>query len=232
MSRGKYNKKYIFGIAVALLVPLSFYVVVRVLSKAKIILPPYYVTDRIEARQENGTVYYDTIYHQVKETRLTNQFGETVYLNGSLGGKLLAISFFRTGDTAIANELTRNMTLLQRAFRKTGMKQNDTLVHFLTVTSQPASDSPHVLRTYAESFTINQDHWWFLTGEKNIIDSLWRYELGLEEVSGHPPYGTIVLLDKERFIRGYYNGLDPISLHTCANDIGWLVLEKKRSHER
>ncbi len=228
MSRGKYNKKFIIGIAVALLVPLSFYVVIRVLAKDKIILPPYYLPDRIETRQENDTVHYDTIYHQVKDLRLINQFGETVYLNSSLGGKILAISFFHTGDTATANMLTRNMALLQRAFRRTGMKQNDTLVHFLTVSSQPESDSAPALRTYASGFTINQDHWWFLTGEKNTIDSLWRYELGLEDVSGHPPYGTIVLIDKERFIRGYYNGLDALNLRTCANDIGWLALEKKR----
>jgi protein SCO1/2 len=228
MNRSKYNKKFIIGIAVALLVPLSFYVMVRVLAKDKIVLPPYYLPDRIETRQENGTVHYDTIYRQVNDLQFLNQFGETVYLNSSLRGKILAISFFHTGDTATANTLTRNMVLLQRAFRKTGMKQNDTLVHFLTVSSQPESDTPPVLRGYAEDFAINQDHWWLLTGDKNRIDSLWRYELGLEDISGHPPYGTIVLLDKERFVRGYYDGLDPLNLRTCANDIGWLALEKKR----
>ncbi len=228
MSKGKYNKKFIVGIAVALLVPLSFYLVTRLLSKDKIVLPPYYLTNHIETRKENGAVQYDTIYHQIKDIQLVNQFGESVYLNSSLPGKILAIVFFHTGDTAAANTLTRNMVLLQRAFRKTGMKQNDTLVHFLSVSSRPEADSVPVLRTYAKRFKVNQDRWWFLTGDNAAIDSLQHYELGLNELSGHLQDGTIVLVDKERFIRGYYNGLDVLSLRACANDIGWLALEKKR----
>ena len=37
-----------------------------------------------------------------------------------------------------------------------------------------------------------------------------------------------VLLDKDRYVRGYYNGLDSTSLSKLARDIGFLMLEKDK----
>jgi len=208
-------------------VPLSFYLVTRVLSKDKIVLPPYYHVEEIKTIQTNGQSVQDTVYHQVADLEFTNQFGETIYLNSSPKGKLLAVSLIDLSDTAKANDQTRSIAILQKAFRKTGMKQNDTIVHFVTISVQP--DSPAALRAYAEHYQINQDRWWFLTTTPEVVHQLWKTELGLNNNNDdQPPIGMITLLDKDRNIRGYYNALDQVELRDCANDIGWLALEKKR----
>jgi len=37
----------------------------------------------------------------------------------------------------------------------------------------------------------------------------------------------LVLIDKQRYVRGYYNGLDTAELRKCADDIGLLSMQKK-----
>ncbi len=121
------------------------------------------------------------------------------------------------------------MTMLQKAFRK-----NDTTVQLISITIDPENDSVAALKAYAERFKANPDHWWFLTGDRSMIYNYVYKELklmikpsdaGAEELD-HTP--TIVLIDKDRYVRGYYNGLDTIALKYCADDIGLLSMEKNR----
>ena len=46
------------------------------------------------------------------------------------------------------------------------------------------------------------------------------------ELLEHTP--TLVLIDKDRYIRGYYNGLDTLDLKKCADDIGLISMQKRR----
>jgi protein SCO1/2 len=128
------------------------------------------------------------------------------------------------------------MTVLQKAFKKDPKKETafDTTVHFVSVTVQPEADSFPALRAYAENYDADHDRWWFLTGDRNAIYDYAHNELGL--VMGETTGGAedmthsqkIVLVDKDRNIRGYYDGLDPDDLKRCADDIIILSLEKKR----
>jgi protein SCO1/2 len=128
------------------------------------------------------------------------------------------------------------MALLQKAFRKTAMKDNDTIVQFLSITVNPERDTVQALRAYADRHKANHDHWWFLTGPKKDIYNYARHELGVVISAGdggdedfiHTE--RFVLLDKDRNIRGYYNGLDTLDMKRCADDIGWLSIEKKHKH--
>ena len=121
------------------------------------------------------------------------------------------------------------MTIMQKAFKK-----NDTTVHLISITVDPENDTVAALRAYAESFKADFDHWWFLTGDRSKIYHYLRDELklmvkpadaGVEELD-HTP--TIVLIDKDRLVRGYYNGLDAATLKQCAEDIGLLSMQKKK----
>ena len=40
----------------------------------------------------------------------------------------------------------------------------------------------------------------------------------------------LVLLDKERVVRGYYNGLDSVDLAKLANDMVFIMLEKDKNY--
>ena len=173
----------------------------------------------------------DTIWKTVGELRGINQVGEPVALNAGLEGKVLAVDAFFIGCTEICPRLSNNMALLQRVFRRTAKQRNDTSVHLISITTQPETDSVPRMRAYADSYKANSDHWWFVqAGPKATADYL-RDELKLTgDEPGkslmHSP--TIVLLDKKRHIRGYYNGLDSAEVKKCADDIVLLSIEKDR----
>jgi len=235
MINKRSNKKFSLGIAVAFFLPLSFYLVTVFMSRGKVHLPHYYVIDRVDSGVVQGKMQYDTVYHRVGELQLTNQLGKTVTLNKGLEDKIIVVNFFFTHCPVVCPRLSKNMALLQKAFRKTSMKQNDTLVQFVSITVNPERDTVGALRAYADRYGANHDHWWFLTGDKHTIYNYARNELGLSVVPGdggaddfiHPD--KFVLLDKDRNIRGYYNGLDSSSIHQCAEDVSMLSMEVKRN---
>jgi protein SCO1/2 len=87
-------------------------------------------------------------------------------------------------------------------------------VRFLSFSVDPERDSPDVLKKYADKYAVNHDTWWFLTGDKKkIYDFAFNeLKLGLQDGKGidsnfiHTQ--KFVLIDKNRNVRGYYNGLD------------------------
>lgn len=216
------------GLAVAFLLPLSFYFIARYLSKDKIHMPRHYGVERVENQ-------HDTVYHRVANLSLTNQLGEKISTDSTLKGKILVVNFFFANCPTICPKLTGNVTLLQKAFRKNPKMENnlDTAVQFLSITVDPAHDSFQLLRQYADRFRANHDSWWFLTGDKKEIYNFARNELHLAVGPGDGGAEDFIhtekltLIDKDRFIRGYYDGLDTLQLRKCADDIVLLTLEKE-----
>ncbi|RYE22615.1 MAG: SCO family protein [Sphingobacteriales bacterium] len=236
MAKKNSNKKFFKGLAVAFLLPLSFYLIAKVMSKDKIHLPNYYVADRVDTTTDGGNVSTDTVFHKVADINLVNQFGKPISINNDLRGKILVVDFFFVSCPSVCPRLTGNMGLLQKAFRRNPKMESslDTAVHFLSITVNPERDTFPALRAYADKHQANHDHWWFLTGNKKDIYNYARNELRVYATPGDGGAEDfvhtekLVLLDQDRYIRGYYNGLDTADLRKCADDIVLLTLEKKR----
>jgi len=199
-------------------------------------MPRHYMVERTDSLTRDGKVKYDTVYHKVADLCLSNQLGANVCLNKDLDGKILVIDFFYVSCPNICPHLTSNMSLLQGAFKKDMKKENPVEVSFqlVSVTVNPGADSVPALRAYADRYNVNHDHWWFLTGDKKSIYNYARNELGLAVGPGDGGAEDfihtekIVLLDKNRNIRGYYNGLDSAEIKHCADDIILLTLEREK----
>ncbi len=224
------------GIAVAVLLPLSFYLIVNHMSKGVVVMPRYYGIEKIDS-QLTGDQKPDTVYHKVADLVLTNQFGQKVSLNNDLKGKMLVIDFFFTTCPSICPRLSVNMKMLQTSFKKDPKKEtsleND--VQLISITVDPIRDSFQAMRAYADRYGANHDHWWFLTGDKKTIYNFARNELHLTVGPGDGSAEDfihteqITLLDKDRFVRGYYNGLNDTSVRKCADDIVLLTMEWKHA---
>jgi protein SCO1/2 len=93
-------------------------------------------------------------------------------------------------------------------------------------------------KKYADRFGVNHDIWWLLTGNKKTIYdfALQEVKLGLEDGEGvdsnfiHTQ--KMVLIDKDRVVRGYYDGLDSMAMKNLAEDIVLLMLEKDKKKKR
>lgn len=199
-------------------------------------MPPRYYEDSIITKVTNGKESSDTIWHKVGDISLQNQLGNTVSLN-DLKGKVIVADFFFTRCPSICPHLTRNMRRLQNALKlKDDMKRVDTtFVQFLSFSVDPERDSVPVLKKYADKYGVNQDVWWLLTGPKKKI-----YDFALDELKlGIADGGTVdsnfihsqkmVLLDKDRVVRGYYNGLDSMEAAKMGDAIVLLMLEKDKN---
>ncbi|MFB6455770.1 SCO family protein [Chitinophaga sp. Hz27] len=212
----------------AILVPLSGYLIVDHYGKNVVPIPRYYIPERVDTIVKNGKVSYDTVFHTIRDFHMTNQLGQKVSLK-DLNDKVLVVDFFFTSCPSICPTLTKNLRLLQSAYVK-----NDTLLQILSFSVDPVRDSVDKLRKYAYDYKINPDNWWLLTGDKKEIYDLARHDffVSVTEGDGGPDdfvhTEKIVLIDKNRNIRGYYNGLDTNDIKKLASDVATLYLEKER----
>ncbi len=227
MALKRSNKKFILGIAVASLLPLSFFVLAKVLNKDQIHMPGHYGVEQVVAPG-------DTVWRKVGDFTGINQTGQKISINQDLSGKVVAVNAFFATCTDVCPELSGNLALLQKAFRRTALRSNDTMVQLVSISTMPDRDSVPVLWDYAARYKANPDRWWFVRGDAAATNHYLREELKLSGGDGSAGADalmhsqTIVLLDKHRNIRGYYDGLDPAQIKRCADDIVLLALEKER----
>ncbi len=227
------NKKALLGIAVALVLPLSFFIIAKVAKKDQLTMPRYYRGgDTLSAHEGLKRARAGSLM-PIGNLLAVNQFGEPVLLNADLRGKMVALNFFFTSCTSVCPKMSAHMRMLEYAFRRTPMRQNDTTIQFVSVSVDPRNDTPGALRAYAKRVGADENHWWFLTGDKGTIYK-WakdQFHLSVPEGEGGVEdweHSTrIIVLDREHFIRGYYDGLDTAELTRCAYDIGLLAMEKK-----
>jgi protein SCO1/2 len=226
------KKTTLLALLMVTLLPIASYLYVSSLSKDAIKMPRRYFYDTVVVKMEKGKKVNDTVWHKVRPFKLKNQFGKEVGLE-DWGGKIIIADFFFTSCPSICPKLTRNMKKLQTAFKKT-----DSLVRFVSFTVDPARDTVQALKAYGDKFGIDHDTWFMLTGDRNEL-----YDIALNEFkasiasNGNIDTGFIhtdrfFLLDKERVVRGWYNGLDSVNLDKLIKDVVLLNMERDKKKKR
>jgi protein SCO1 len=231
------SKKALTAILLAVMLPVISYMLVKRASERAIGMPGRFYYDSVVSTIRDGKTIDDTIWHSVNDFKFQNQLGKTVSL-ADLPGKVVVVDFFFTRCPSICPKLTANIRKLQDALStKDEFKQlNPAFIQFLSFSVDPERDSVPVLKAYGDKFGINPGLWWLLTGpKKQIYDfSIDQLKLGLADGEGvdsnfiHTQ--KIVLLDKQRVVRGYYNGLDSTDMTKLANDMVFIMLEKDKQY--
>ena len=164
-------------------------------------------------------------FHRVSPFQLTNQEGETI-TEKTFEGKIYITDFFFTSCPGICPKMTANMATLQEAFLA------DEEVLLLSHSVTPEYDSVAVLKRYAEEKGVQSHKWHLVTGEQQEIYKLGRKDYFVEEDLGidkgeeeflHTE--NFVLIDKNRHIRGIYNGLNKTSINQLIADVKTLKEE-------
>lgn len=222
------NKTAILALMLAILLPLTGYLLVKHYSKEAVVMPrKYYVPDSVVTKSVNGKNVVDTVWHKVKNIQFINQLGAKVDLD-SLHGRIIVMDFFFTRCPSICPGLAKSMKRLQDSFKK-----NDSVVQFISVSIDPEHDSVHNLRKFADRYNINHDTWWLVTGNKKEIYDFAIQEIranvadpGIDTAFIHSEY--FFLLDSNRVVRGFYNGFDTAAMTKLVRDIPLLMLEKDK----
>lgn len=166
----------------------------------------------------------ELVYYKAPEFQLTNQMNK-VANNDAFKGKIQVVDFFFTNCPTICPQMTRHMKLVEDKF------QNEDRVAIISYSIDSENDTPERLRAYSKAYDINNQKWTFLTGNSETIFELSKdYKVRTFDDSNQQGAnlihdGTFVLIDVERRIRGYYNGLDKKDTNRLITDIQKLLKE-------
>ena len=167
----------------------------------------------------------DTIYHTVPPFSFINQDGKII-TDKDYEGKIYVVEYFFTRCGTICPIMTTELLRVQEKFAYT-----KGLVHILSHTVDPEHDSVPALRAYANMVHANTKTWNFVTGDKKQLYDLARngYLINAMEGDGgsddfiHSEF--FILVDKEKHIRGIYDGTNIKSVNDLLDDIKVLIAE-------
>ncbi len=181
----------------------------------------------VNPRLVDESVQYVQKNHTIADFQLINQNGEII-TNEDYKDKIYIADFFFTRCQTICIAMAYNMNQLQEHYK------NDDEIMFLSHSVTPVMDSVPVLKEYAEKKGVIEGKWHVTTGAKKQIYDLARksYFAVLDEGDGgendfiHTE--QFVLVDKERRIRGFYDGTDKEDMQKIIKDITTLKKEYTR----
>jgi len=183
---------------------------------------PIYGNRETAVKTVNGNELTDTIYHTIPDFSLLNQYGDSV-TNKSLDGKIYVADFFFTTCPSICPIMHRNMLAVYNEFKNTPD------VKIISFTIDPKHDTVAVLKTYADKMGIAGDSWLLLHGQKEQTYQLSKSFLvttpkdDVKEKFIHDGY--FILVDKQKRVRGMYDGTDPKKVEQLMADIKILKAE-------
>ena len=125
-------------------------------------------------------------------------------------------------------------TELERVYKEF-TSNKDVLI--LSHTVAPEEDSVNVLMDYATLHDVKDKRWLFLTGDKKHLYDMARtsYLLNMEEGNGDANdfihTQNFALVDKERHLRGFYDGTDSLEVSRLITDMK-LLLEEYAYNEK
>jgi protein SCO1/2 len=179
-------------------------------------------------RVVDGKEVVDTIYHTIPDFKFVNQNGDTVTAQ-NFKDKIYVVDFFFTTCPTICPVMKKQMLKVYEKIKG----QND--VAILSHTIDPEHDTPSVLKEYATDLGVKDTQWMFVTGNREKI-----YEIGEKQYlvvagadstapGGYIHSGAFVLIDKEKRVRGMYNGTDDEATKRLIVDIARLQEEYKNA---
>jgi len=178
----------------------------------------------IKETEVNGKITYDTIYHEIADFSFIDQDSNEV-TNATFQNRIYVADFFFTTCPTICPIMKTQMLRVYEFF-----KDNDQVM-FLSHTIDPDYDTVALLHDFADRLGVSSTKWHFVTGQKEAI-----YEIGqlsymvtaMEDENAPGGYlhsGAFILVDKNRRIRGMYDGTSEKDVDRLINDIPTLLKE-------
>jgi len=209
----KYKQFAIVFIVLSIIIISVFYNILNVEKPL-----PIYQPSQVNFEMVDSTIQHQKKYHHIADFSLTNQNGITI-TQETYKDKIYIADFFFTTCQTICPIMTDNMYEIQKNI----MTDNEVMLLSHTVT--PEIDTVEQLKRYADEKGVNASKWNLVTGDKKQIYELARKSyLAVKDNGDAGPFDMIhtenfMLIDKERQIRGFYDGTDPKDIDRLLKDI-------------
>ncbi len=178
---------------------------------------PIYQPAEVNEKLVDSSIIHVSKYHKISDFTLTNQNGEKI-TQENYNDKIYVADFFFTTCQDICPIMTKNMYKLQQELK------NDKEILFLSHTVIPEIDNVERLKKYAVVNNVDDSKWNLVTGDKRQIYELARKSYLAVEDSEFEKYDMIhtenfMLIDKEKQIRGFYDGTNDKEIEKLLSDI-------------
>ena len=189
-----------------------FYVILKPVE----VLPVYQPAE-VNEKLVDSSIIHVAKYHKISDFKLTNQNGKEI-TQANYKDKIYVADFFFTTCQDICPIMTKNMYRLQEELK------NDNDILFLSHTVIPEVDTVQQLKKYSIENKVNDSKWNLVTGDKKQIYELARKSYIAVEDSNYSQYDMIhtenfMLIDKEKQIRGFYDGTNSEDINRLLKDI-------------
>lgn len=172
----------------------------------------------------NGKQITDTLYHQIPDFEFINQDSVKI-TQKDFAGKIYVADFFFTTCPTICPKMKTQMLRIFEKFK------DNPKVGILSHSIDPRHDTPAVLKEFSKNLGIQNSMWQMVTGDKAKI-----YQIGQKsymvsatddptEPGGIVHSGAFILVDKNRHIRGIYDGTEPEKVDKLMEDMEVLLKE-------
>ena len=179
---------------------------------------PIYSPSMVSKELVEENIQFIKKYHKIKDFSMKNQNGETI-TQEFYNDKIYVADFFFTTCPTICPIMTENMGYIQEKIK------NDSDILLLSFSVTPEIDSVEQLKKYALEKNVIDSKWNLVTGNKKDIYNLARTSYLVAKTNGDGgKYDMIhtenfVLVDKEKRIRGFYDGTNSKEMDQLLNDI-------------
>lgn len=165
----------------------------------------------------------DTIYPKIKDFSFVDQ-DSTIITNKTFDNKIYVADFIFLSCPTICPKMNFEMNKVYDVYK------SNPKVNFLSHTIDPERDSLSKLKAYTKGLGLNKN-WHFVTGNKDSIFSIATKSYfttaypDAKEPGGMVHGGGLLLVDKNRHIRGVYDGTNPQETNRLIKDIKLLLNE-------
>ena len=179
---------------------------------------PIYSPSMVSKELVDENIQFIKKYHKIKDFSMKNQNGETI-TQEFYNDKIYVADFFFTTCPTICPIMTENMGYIQEKIK------NDSDILLLSFSVTPEIDSVEQLKKYALEKNVIDSKWNLVTGNKKDIYNLARTSYLVAKTNGDGgKYDMIhtenfVLVDKEKRIRGFYDGTNSKEMDQLLDDI-------------
>lgn len=214
--RNFFSKFKFFGAVLLVLSAIIIYLFYNALQPKKAL--PIFQPSMVDQSLVDSTLHYKKKYHTIADFDLINQNGKTI-TQKDYNDKIYIADFFFTTCPSICPIMTKNMAEIQASI----MDSKDVLLLSHSVT--PVIDSVPQLKKYALEKGVIDSKWNLVTGDKKQIYELARKSyLAVKTDGDGGPYDMIhtenfILVDKERRIRGFYDGTNTEEIEKLLLDL-------------
>jgi cytochrome oxidase Cu insertion factor (SCO1/SenC/PrrC family) len=171
-----------------------------------------------------------------QDLEATEASGKTVRL-GELQGKVYVISYVYTTCPRGCAGVVAQMKKLQEKFA------GEPRFRLVSVSVNPAHDTPAALTAFAEAHELNRDRWWLLTGDQERLRRFMTRQVKFSPVKEIPPERRVsefdvlehdlrvALIDGLGHVRGYYDvmhpdpGINGLFMEKLEKDIATILAE-------